>query len=73
MLQKQQHKVIHTWNGVISMQKYKVIKTYTSTDGTLYINEIVKRDGNQTLQNHVRVRDTMGRIWFIPEDYLKKA
>ena len=55
------------------MQKYKVIKTYTSTDGTLYINEIVKRDGNQTLQNHVRVRDTMGRIWFVPEDYLKKA
>lgn len=55
------------------MQKYKVIKTYTSTDGTLYINEIVKGDGNQTLQNHVRVRDAMGRIWFVPEDYLKKA
>jgi hypothetical protein len=55
------------------MQKYKVMKTYTSTDGTLYINEIVKLDGNKTIKNHIRVRDTMGRIWFIPENYLKKA
>ena len=55
------------------MQKYKVMKTYTSTDGTLYINEIVTLVGNKTIKNHIRVRDTMGRIWFIPENYLKKA
>ena len=73
MLQKQQHKVIQAQNGVNLMQKYKVMKTYTSTDGTLYINEIVKLDGNKTIKNHIRVRDTMGRIWFIPENYLKKA
>ena len=55
------------------MKKYKVIKTFTTTEGTLYPAEIVKRDGNQTLKNHIRVRDAMGKIWFIPENYLKKA
>ena len=55
------------------MQRYKVIKTFTSTEGTLYPAEIVKRDGNQTLKDHIRVRDAMGKIWFIPEKYLKKA
>jgi hypothetical protein len=55
------------------MQRYKVVKTFTSTEGTLYPAEIVKRDGNQTLKDHIRVRDAMGKIWFIPENYLKKA
>lgn len=53
--------------------KYKVIKTFTSPDGTLYVDEIVKQDGNQTLKNHIRVKDGMGKIWFMPENYLKKA
>ncbi len=55
------------------MKKYKVIKTFTSTEGTLYVDEIVKRDGNQTLKDHIRIRDGMGKIWFIPESYLKIA
>jgi hypothetical protein len=55
------------------MMKYKVIKTFTSPDGTLYVDEIVKQDGNQTLKNHIRVKDGMGKIWFMPENYLKKA
>lgn len=54
------------------MNKYKVIITYQTTDGTLYENEVVREEGNSTLEGHVRVKDSMGRIWFIPKENLKK-
>ena len=45
--------------------KYKVIKYYPTSNGILYKNELVKEEGNSTLKGHIRVKDNMGRIWFI--------
>jgi|TARA_R100000030_G_scaffold17057_2_gene11433 hypothetical protein len=47
--------------------KYKVIKDYPTSSGILYKNEVVKEDGNSTLKGHIRVKDNMGRIWFVPK------
>ena len=47
--------------------KYKVIKDYPTASGILYQNEVVKEDGNSTLKGHIRVKDNMGRIWFVPK------
>ncbi len=52
--------------------KYKVIRDYHTTNGTLYCEEIVKQDNNSTLENHIRVKDNMGRVWFVPDNYMKK-
>ena len=52
--------------------KYKVIKDYPTASGILYKNEVVTEDGNSTLKGHIRVKDNMGRIWFIPKDNLRK-
>ena len=53
--------------------KMKVIKTVTTVDGTLYKDEIVKFQESVHSNGDYRVKDSMGRIWFIPENYLKKA
>lgn len=54
------------------MKKYKVILDIQTASGILYKNEIVKEEGNSTLEGHLRVKDAMGRIWFVPEINLKK-
>ena len=44
-------------------KKYRVLETVTSVDGTLYKDELVtyeNKDGSNW-----RVKDSMGRIWFI--------
>lgn len=53
-------------------KKYKVIIDFPTPSGILYKNEIVKEEGNSTLEGHFRVKDIMGRIWFVPETNLKK-
>ena len=52
------------------MKKYKVIENYSTTDGTLYTGEVLKEDDNNTLEGHKRLRDSMGRVWFIPFKYI---
>ena len=52
--------------------KYKLVKDYTSIEGALYINEIVSEYDNNTRPGHMRAKDSMGRVWFIPQKYLKK-
>jgi len=52
------------------MKKYKVIENYSTTDGTLYRGEVLKEDDNNTLEGHKRLRDSMGRVWFIPFKYI---
>ena len=54
------------------MNKYKVIKDYPTSNGILYKNELVKEAGNSTLKGHIRVKDNMGRIWFIPNEVINK-
>ena len=50
--------------------RYKVVVDYCTTDGTLYKEEIVKFDNNSTLKGHIRVKDNMGKIWFVPYKYI---
>jgi len=52
--------------------KYKLVEDYTSIEGALYTNEIVSVYDNNTRPGHMRAKDTMGRVWFIPKKYLKK-
>ena len=52
------------------MKKFKVIENYSTTEGTLYKGEVLKEDDNNTLDGHKRLKDSMGRVWFIPFKYL---
>ena len=52
------------------MKKYKVIENYSTTEGTLYKGEVLREDDNNTLEGHKRLRDSMGRVWFIPFKYI---
>ena len=54
------------------MTKYKVVESYSSTEGTLYQGEILKEDSNNTLDGHKRLKDSMGRVWFVPNKYIVK-
>ena len=56
----------------MDIMKYKVIKDYPTASGILYKNEVVTEDGNSTLKGHIRVKDNMGRIWFVPKETIKK-
>tara|TARA_E500000318_G_scaffold107808_1_gene117609 strand:- start:670 stop:840 length:171 start_codon:yes stop_codon:yes gene_type:complete len=51
-------------------KKYKVINTVTTVNGTLYVDEIVFFE-NIEKNGDYRVKDTMGRIWFINKSNLK--
>ena len=52
------------------MKKYKVIENYSTTEGTLYKGEVLREDDNNTLDGHKRLKDSMGRGWFIPFKYI---
>ena len=52
------------------IKKYKVIENYSSTEGTLYQGEVLKEDNNNTLKGHKRLKDSMGKVWFVPENIL---
>jgi|TARA_R100000742_G_C4178460_1_gene14391 hypothetical protein len=58
--------------GKLIEGKYKVIQDYTSIEGALYTNEVVKVYDNNTRPGHMRAKDSMGRVWFVPQKYLKK-
>ena len=52
--------------------KYKVIKDFPTTDGVLYADEIVHVQATiaNTKKGHLRVKDSMGRIWFVNKNQL---
>ena len=58
--------------GKLIEGKYKVIQDYTSIEGALYTNEVVKVYDNNTRPGHIRAKDSMGRVWFIPQKKMKK-
>ena len=64
--------IFSLYNNGMDIMKYKVIKDYPTASGILYENEVVKEDGNSTLKGHIRVKDNMGRIWFVPKETIKK-
>ncbi len=45
-------------------KKYRVLETITTVDGTLYKEEIVTYQ-NKEDDGDWRVKDSMGRIWFV--------
>ena len=49
--------------------KFEVIKTVTTVNGTLYKGEKVRLQRKE--DGHNRVKDTMGRIWFVEDKNLK--
>ena len=51
-------------------KKFKVIENYSTTEGTLYMGEVLKEDSNNTLEGHKRLKDSMGRVWFVPHKYI---
>ena len=51
-------------------KRYKVVNTVTTVNGTLYAKEAVFVE-NVEENGDWRVKDTMGRIWFIKKENLK--
>ena len=49
-------------------KKFKVKKTIFTVEGTLYENEIVRYV--QQEDGHYRIKDSMGKLWFIDKKYL---
>ena len=45
-------------------KKYRVIKTVTTVDGTLYKDELVAFE-NKEEDGDWRVKDNIGRIWYV--------
>ena len=56
----------------MTIKKYKVIENYSTTEGTLYMGEVLKEDNNNTLEDHKRLKDSMGKVWFVPNKYIVK-
>jgi len=54
------------------VEKYKVVENYSSTEGTLYQGDILKEDKNNVIEGHIRLKDAMGKVWFVPKKYIKK-
>ena len=54
------------------MEKYKVVENYSSTEGTLYQGDILREDKNNVIEGHIRLKDAMGKVWFVPKKYIKK-
>ena len=54
----------------MTYKKYKVIENFSTTEGTLYTGEVLKEDSNNTLEDHKRLKDSMGRVWFVPYKYI---
>ena len=53
-------------------KKYRVLETVTTVDGTLYEKEIVTFE-NKAADGDWRVKDNMGRIWYVSPNKLTKS
>ena len=51
-------------------KRYKVVNTVTTVNGTLYAKEAVFVE-NVEENGDWRVKDNMGRIWFVKKENLK--
>jgi hypothetical protein len=50
-------------------QKFRVLKTIVTVNGTLYKNDTVKYDRSE--DGNYRMKDAMGRIWFVNQKNVK--
>ena len=53
-------------------EKYRVIQTVTTVEGTLYQGELVTFE-NKEVEGHWRVKDSMGRIWYLSPKMLSES
>ena len=53
-------------------KKYRVLETVTTVDGTLYKEELVTFE-NKEDDGDWRVKDNMGRIWYVDPNKLTKS
>ena len=53
-------------------KKYRVLETVTTVDGTLYEKEVVTFE-NKEEDGDWRVKDNMGRIWYVSPNKLTKS
>ena len=53
-------------------KRYRVLETVTTVDGTLYKEELVTFE-NEEKDGDWRVKDNMGRIWFVDPKKLTKS
>ena len=53
-------------------KKYRVLETTTTVDGTLYKNDLVTFQ-NKEEDGDWRVKDNMGRIWFLNPQKLTES
>ena len=53
-------------------KRYRVLETITTVDGTLYKSEIVTFE-NKEADGDWRVKDNMGRIWFVNPNKLSSS
>ena len=54
------------------VESYRVLETISNVDGTLYKNDLVKLQ-NKEENGDWRVKDNMGRIWYINPKKLSVA
>jgi len=54
----------------VNKSKCEVLQTVTTVDGTLYEGEVVTVQDKEK-NGDIRVKDTMGKIWYIKDDILK--
>ncbi len=52
--------------------KVKVVESISTVEGTLYQDEICKVDGTIFPDKDLRLKDNMGRIWYVMEYQVKK-
>ena len=53
-------------------KRYRVLETITTVDGTLYEKEVVTFE-NKEADGDWRVKDNMGRIWFVDSKKLTSS
>lgn len=53
--------------------KVKVLESISTVEGTLYQDEICKVDGTTFPDKDLRLKDSMGKIWYVMEYQVKKA
>ena len=53
-------------------KKYRVLETETTVDGTLYKDEVVTFE-NKEADGDWRVKDSMGRIWYMKPQKLSNS
>ena len=67
MLPKTLHNLIGIWSGMMIRKSYRVLKTITTIDGTLYEGDMVHFQSEES-NGKWKVKDTMVKIWYLQKE-----